>query len=366
MFNLKSLLVVLVAISLVGCGSSKKPSVEAVNTGDSKSDVLAMMAQANVPGVSVAVIKDFEIVETIAAGVIDQNSQVSVTEQTRFQAASISKIVTALAVTKWAAETQISMDTDIKDMLTSWELPDNGLLNQEAVTIEGLLRHTAGINVHGFAGYNRSGPIPTLLQVLEGSGVANSDPIQVTSAPNSEWRYSGGGFTVLQQAIEDYNNMSFSEFMDWQLIDFLGLKNSTFDLEADFDVSTVSTGHFQGDTPITNQFHVYPEKAAAGYWTTATDLAKLGIQFQRALTGGSQWLTAEQAHRMLEPTLSAGYGIGIQLDEEGMFGHMGANEGFLSVMALNQDGFGVVLLTNSDFGVDLFEPIINYFEEKYN
>ena len=325
-----------------------------------------MMAQANVPGVSIAVIKDFKIVEVVAAGVIDQNSQQIVTEKTQFQAASISKMLTAVAVMKWATDTQTPLDTNVKDMLTSWQLPENGLTTENGVTIEGLLRHTAGINVHGFAGYNRNASIPTLIQVLEGrSSIVNSEPIEVTSRPNSEWRYSGGGYTILQQAIEDQTGMSFSNFMNWQIIDFLGLSHSTFDLDANFDTTTVSSGHIKGNSVVANQFHVYPEKAAAGYWTNATDLATFGIQFQLALKGESQMLPVERAQAMLKATLSPGYAIGFEIGERG-FGHTGANEGFRAAIVLNHSGFGVVILTNSDNGDEIFDPIFNYFTAKYN
>lgn len=351
----------------IGCGSNNSKAIESTNTGNSKNDVLSMMAQAKVPGVSIAVIKDFKIVEVIAAGVIDQNSQQIVTEQTRFQAASISKMVTAVAVMKWATDTQTPLGTNVKDMLTSWRLPENGLTTENGVTIEGLLRHTAGINIHGFEGYNRNASIPTLVQVLEGrSSIVNSKPIEVTSKPNTQWRYSGGGYTILQQAIEDQTGMSFSNFMNWKIIDFLALSNSTFDLEANFDTTTVSSGHIGGNSPVTNQFHVYPEKAAAGYWTNATDLATFGIQFQLALKGKSQMLPANRAQEMLKTTLSPDYAMGFEVFGGGRFGHTGTNEGFQSVIVLNHSGFGVVILTNSDNGDEIFDPIFNYFTAKYN
>lgn len=350
---------------MMGCGGSGSKTIVPTNTGNTVSDVESVMSQLNVPGVSIVVINNFEIVETLAIGTINQDTQELVTEQTVFQAASISKTLAAAATIKWATDNQITLDTEVSSLLTSWQLPENGLTTNHKVTIEGILRHTAGINVSGFPGYNTSMAIPTLKQVLAGSATVNTDAIEVSIEPNNKWLYSGGGYSVLQQAIEDQTGMTFGDFMQWQIVGFLGMDNSTFEQTGNTENFIRSSGHRQGNSPISGQYHIYPEQAAAGYWTNANDLAQFGIQLQLALKDQSQILTSEQVHKMLTTTLSSKYGIGLELFEDGYFGHSGSNAGFRSLMRLNPSGFGLIILTNSDKGEQLMAPIIKLFTDKY-
>ena len=164
-----------------------------------------------VPGVSVAVINDFQLDYVEVHGVESRSTQEPVTDKTRFQAASISKSVSAVGVVKLAQEGMISLDTDVNHYLTSWQVSDNELQNTEKVTLRRLVSHTAGTTVHGFRGYRYTESVPTLIQILNGESPANSAPIVVDFVPGSRWRYSGGGYVVMDQALRDVTGITFPE-----------------------------------------------------------------------------------------------------------------------------------------------------------
>ena len=353
---------------LTGCGGSggSEPIVPPVESGNTLSDIEFILSQVDVPGISIAVINNYEVVETFAVGVIDQSNQQLVTEQTVFQAASISKTIAAMAIIKWATENQIPLNSDVNQLLNSWHLPENGFTEQNKANIGNILSHTAGINVSGFPGYNSNTSLPTLVQILNGDALTNTDAIKIVAEPTTQWKYSGGGYTVLQKMIEDQTGLSFKDFMHQEVIEFLGLSNSTFEQNSGLDSLTRSSGHIQGASTINGQYHIYPELAAAGFWSNAHDLAQIAIQLQLALKNESHLLTSEQAQQMLTSSVKSTYGMGLELFGNGYFGHTGSNEGFRSLMRLNHNGYGLIVLTNSDDAEQLTKSLIKLFADKYS
>lgn len=159
--------------------------------------VLRSAAQHRVPGVSVAVIRNGRFVLARGYGVLKSGEDRKVDSATLFQAASISKPVTAMAALHMAQEGRFSLDEDISPLLRGWKLPPNDLTRSNKVTVRRILSHTAGITVSGFPGYPAGAPVPTLVQILDGLPPANTAPIRVDAEPGSLYRYSGGGYTLL-------------------------------------------------------------------------------------------------------------------------------------------------------------------------
>ncbi|HEX4097400.1 MAG TPA: serine hydrolase domain-containing protein, partial [Caulobacteraceae bacterium] len=151
------------------------------------------MARLHVPGVSVAFVRDGRIAWVRGYGVKSVGGS-PVTPDTLFQAASISKPLTALAVLRLVEMGRLDLDTNVNRYLKTWKVGANAFTAQKPVTIRGLLTHTAGVTVHGFPGYSAGEPVPTLTQVLDGVLPANSPPLWVDTTPGTIWRYSGGGY----------------------------------------------------------------------------------------------------------------------------------------------------------------------------
>jgi len=164
--------------------------------------IKTQMARHQIRGLSLAIINGGKIEVTRAYGVVDETSHAPVTPTTLFQAGSISKPVSALGALHLVEAGKLSLDEDVNGKLTSWKVPENRFTATEKVTLRRLLSHNAGVTVHGFPGYDVSVGMPTLVQVLNGTPPANTPPIRVDTTPGAIWRYSGGGFTIMQQMMK--------------------------------------------------------------------------------------------------------------------------------------------------------------------
>src|SRR5580704_12210434 len=170
------------------------------------------MSALRVPGVSIAVIHDGKIEWARGFGVT-RNGGPSVRPDTLFQAASISKPVTAMAVIRLVQSGKLDLDADVNGYLKTWSLPKNEFTAKQKVTLRELLTHTAGVTVHGFPGYASDAAVPTLVQVLNGEKPANSPAILVDTLPGKEWRYSGGGFVITQLLVQDVTGRQLAVLM---------------------------------------------------------------------------------------------------------------------------------------------------------
>lgn len=339
--------------------------------GDSLWNIQERMKHYGVPGVSIAVIKDNKIEWLKSYGIMDKETNLPVNAHTLFQAASISKPVSAYAALKLVEEKKFDLNENVNTYLKSWKLPDNEFTEGKKVTLKGLLSHTAGVTVHGFLGYSPGLPVPTLLQVLDGVKPANSDPIRVDKIPGESFRYSGGGYCIMQQMMIDEEGKTFPQIMHDLVLHPLGMNNSTFDqpLKAE-QLKMAATGYLPDGTVTKGKRHTYPEMAPAGLWTTAEDLAKFAIDIQKTYKGESKVvLSKEMITTMLTPVIKNYMGLGIAVmpkKEDVYFGHDGWNEGFLSKMIAHRDkGYGVVILINAnqpDFIDEVLRSVATVYE----
>ena len=299
-----------------------------------------------VPAVSLAYAEDEEI---ITAGW-------GAEPDTLFQAASISKPVSALLALCLVTDGTLSLDDDIADAIHSWSLP-------QAITLRQLLCHGAGLGVHGFPGYVRGEQIPTLLEILDGRPPANSGPIRSEGPPGLAAVYSGGGYTVLQQLIEETMERSFGDLAAERILAPLGMESATFQQPIPPELESRVAPAFSEGRRIEGGWHVYPELAAAGLWCTPTDLVSFARGVQSAFDGEPgalipQWLAAE----MMRPHFR-GWGLGVQLygtAQDPHFGHTGGNEGYrCELFASAHSGPVAAVMTNSNEGGEVVPAVLN-------
>lgn len=368
MANKRFLIFIAVALlfSLLACQK------DIPTTPENQNEISLLMTLYDVPGVSIAVIKDHKIDYLDVHGIKDGSTQEPVTEQTLFQAASISKSVSTMAALKLVQDGKMSLDENINHTLSSWQLTENSFTTDAKVTLKRLISHTAGTTVHGFRGYRYSENRPTLIQVLNGIPPANSLPIVVDVTPGTLFRYSGGGYCVMQQAVIDVEQKYFPQILQETVLTPLEMQNSTFEQPLpQQNLERAASGHHADGSTVPGNHHIYPEMAAAGLWTTPADLAKFLIEMQLSLDGNSN-LVLDKAltELMLTPVLSDGYGLGMSLinvNGELYFGHGGANEGFRCfMMAHRTAGVGAVVMINSDNGDELADRTIDLIAEKEN
>lgn len=322
--------------------------------GDPTWTIEERMEHYGVPGVSIAVINDGKIEWTKTYGIMDKETKSPVTKETLFQAASISKPISAYAALRLVEQNTIQLNEDINTYLKSWKLPDSEFTKEKKVTLKHLLNHSAGTTVHGFWGYSPGLPVPTLVQLLNGKSPANSRAITVDKTPEESFRYSGGGYCVMQQMLIDVEGKPFPQIMDQQVLKPLGMNNSTYNQPLQKEqLKMAATGYLPDGTMTKGKRHTYPEMAAAGLWTTAEDLAKFAINIQQSLKGKNNLvLSQKMTNEMLTPFVEDHIGLGIFLNKykaEIYFGHGGWNEGFSSELLAHKDkGYGVAILTNSN------------------
>lgn len=335
---------------------------EVLIKGDPSWSIAERMKVHKVPGLTVAVIKDFKVDWARAYGVKDIETNEAVTTETLFQAGSISKSVNAMVAMKKVEQGKISLDEPINNKLVTWKLPENEFTAKKKVSLRNLLSHSGGTTVHGFPGYAPTEKIPTLSQVLDGASPANTKPVRVDFEPGSKVRYSGGGTTIAQLAIMDIEKQPYPEIAKKTVLEPIGMTNSTYSQPLPDDWrKRAASGHRVGGILVDGKIHIYPEMAAAGLWTTPTDLAKFAIEMQLSLAGKSNKVISRESAQTMTTAFMDQAGLGFFIDKRGnavYFGHGGADEGFRAQLMVSRDkGYGVVVMVNSDHGQILQEVI---------
>ena len=332
----------------------------------------ALMAQLHVPGVSIAVVKDFKIHWAKGYGVADTATGRAVDTGTRFQAASISKPVTALAAMRLVQEHRLNLDADVNSMLKSWQVPKSALTRSQAVTPRSLFSHTSGADDgFGFEGYDPKAPLPSVVQILDGLPPSNMGKVTFARAPFEAYKYSGGGVMIMQLALTELSGRPFSEFMQSTVLAPLQMTDSSFEQPLTASATShAALAHGSEGRRMAAPWHVYPEQATSNLWTTPSDLAKFIIEVQSALRGPQgRVLDQHTARDMVAPVGVGRYAVGLAIDQRGegwYFSHNGANWGYRSwLIGHLRKGYGLVIMANGDNGMALMNQIAGRVEKVY-
>ncbi|MEM6319300.1 MAG: serine hydrolase domain-containing protein [Bacteroidota bacterium] len=326
------------------------------------------MAHYNVPGVSVAVVIDGKVRWQKTYGVADNASKKLLNDKTLFQAASISKPVSALAILKLVQEDKIDLDKDVNTYLKDWKLTSAENLPNATATIRQLLTHSAGTNVNGFGGYEQEEYMPTTREILNGDG--KSERLKIVRKPGGKWDYSGGGYVLLQKVVEDVSGQPFAQYMQNEVLQPLDMEASTFTHPIDEQQYTnVSSGHDMEGKVISGKWNNFPELGAGGLWTNPTDLAKYCLYVQNVMAGQKGFLKKETLEQMLIKHGDRDWGLGPFLTGEGnnlIFTHDGSNKGYRAdFLSYAYQGNAAVVMTNSDSGGELAEELMRAITTYY-
>ncbi|MEN9866309.1 MAG: hypothetical protein RL748_1899 [Pseudomonadota bacterium] len=353
------------ALALLSIGPARADKIDDV--------IQAEMQRRQIPGLSLAIVDGGKIVKVKSYGVIEKGSKKAVTPQTLFQAGSVSKPVAALALLHLVDQGKLSLDEDVNLKLKSWKVPESEYTQQKKTSLRTILSHSAGLTVHGFGGYAKGTPVPTLVQVLNGTPPANSAAVVVNIYPGKQTRYSGGGYTVAQQLAQDVSGQSFPDLMQSSVLGPLGMTHSTYQQPLPADKHALAaTGHDNTRRKVAGDWHTYPEMAAAGLWTTPTDLAKMALGMQAMLhprvngkAKNKPVLSGSMAQQMLTPQ-SEQAGLGFFLKPPQEFGHGGRNEGFDTQFTATRDtGQAAVIMINTNDNSGMMSRIIAAISSQY-
>lgn len=321
------------------------------------------MRTMNVPALSIAVVNNGKLEWAKAYGYLSVDSLQKADTQTLFQAASISKPIAALGALKLVEQGKLSLDADINQYLKSWKVKPSRFTEQKPVTLRGLLSHTAGLTVHGFGGYSKGKDIPTPVQILNGEKPANSPAVMSDTVPGVRTKYSGGGYVVMQQAVEDVTGEAFPAFMHKTVLSPIGMTHSTYEQPLPESLkANASIAHFGNGKKIPGDWNTYPEMAPAGLWTTPSDLARYIIDVQQSLKGKANHVLSETMTKAMLSGPLGSHGLGPGVEGKGdtlAFTHGGSNAGYKCLFyASAEKGQGVVIMTNADRGMELISEVM--------
>jgi CubicO group peptidase (beta-lactamase class C family) len=264
-----------------------------------------------------------------------------------FQAGSLSKSVAAAVALELVQRGELDLDADVNDRLSSWSLPPRA-----SASLRDLLSHRAGVNVPFCPGYPQGAPAPSLMQSLEGAEPATTAAVTVDSKAAERFRYSGGGYAIVQQLIEDVRGEPFAETARQVVFDPLGMARSSFRQPPE-----------PLRLPAWADWRNYPEQAAAGLWTTPSDLARFVCALQAALRGDRAGLTQQTAVAMTTPLAKLPYrgqwtvlaflglrfprqaGLGVFVGDHRFINLGGAAGSFSALTGSTEDGTGAVVMT---------------------
>jgi CubicO group peptidase (beta-lactamase class C family) len=301
----------------------------------------------NVPSLSIAVIEDNKIGPVCAYGS-------GISTRTLFQAASLSKLVTAVAALRLVQQGHLVLDGDIDDSLRSWHLPKSDLTAGHPVSLRGLLSMTGGIGTPGFTGYEPGDPLPTLMQILDGLSPAHSRPVRVEFQAGSRYTYSGGGYEIVQALIQDTAHRSFAAAMEDLILKPAGMSDSLFapTLPANLYARAALGHHGDGDE-LPGGWRLTPELAADGMWSTPSDLARLLVELAKAYRGEDGGLLERAVARSMFARQNGGpYGLGGALSGSGeslVLMKRGQNVGYQGYLLIFPEaGQGMVIMSGSE------------------
>jgi CubicO group peptidase (beta-lactamase class C family) len=299
------------------------------------------------------------------------SSRETVGPETRYQAASISKTFAALAALSLSIERRVSLDEDVAHYLKRWRLPALPPASSRPVTLRRLFGMTAGCTVPGYLGYRSGAQLPDDVQVLQGGPPANSPPVIIATPPGTARAYSGGGCQVAQAVLEDATAQSFGALVEQLVLRPLAMNHSAFwQPPPASQAGSLALAHDRDRQEIEGGWHVYPEFAAAGLWSTPSDIAQLIVAIASSAAGNDGSLFAERGLAdMLTRVDDLGYGLGVALagaarDRIAM--KRDNNAGFRSAfVACPTSGQGAVVMTNGDNGGPVVDRVLDALVRRY-
>jgi len=328
------------------------------------------MAFYRVPGVSIAVIDKYSTEWARGYGIERVGTDLPVTPDLLFQAASISQSVTACGILHLAEQGKIDLDGDANAYLKSWKIPSGSMTGETKATPRHLMSHCAGLISLKLAGYPFGNTMPTVLDILRGQKPSDSPGVYIYKEPGTEVQHSELGYAVLHQLLEDTEGRSFQLILTEAVLRPLQMNQSTFEIPLpDIMRTKAVTGHTRHGDPVKEGWFYYPVAAASGLWSTPSDLCLFVIDVMKTALGQSQTVVSPESARMMLTPQLGNQGLGFEIYDTGenlYFSQRGSTEGYeCSIVAYPARGQGVVIMANSDNGAYLIDEILRSVSDAY-
>ncbi|WP_298897201.1 serine hydrolase [uncultured Psychroserpens sp.] len=360
MFKKITLLFFLMSLALYG-----QKNAQEINsfTKDLDQKIPKLLQEFTVPGTAIAIIENGELVLQKAYGYADVDTKTKVTAQTGFNIGSISKTIAAWGIMKLVEEGKIDLDAPAENYLTRWKLPESEF-DSKQVTVRRLLSHTAGLSLHGYPGWTPDDRLSTIEESLNGR---NNGPgrVEMIMEPGTKWKYSGGGYTILQLIMEEVTGQKFEDYMQAQILKPLGMTNSSYKI----DKTILKNSSFEYDNFGERiDFELFTAQAAAGLHTTIEDFTRFAYASLFAYKNNKKYnsvLTSSTLKDMMQPAPASNdsYGLGYQVQSipgvsYTLKGHGGANTGWHAFFRVNPDtNDGFIMITNGGSGHNIYRQV---------
>lgn len=326
---------------LVLCGLVWLPQSQgATSPAKLEAEIPKLMEQGNIPGLSIAVIRNGQIAWQGAFGRREPaKDSLPVDAQTVFAAASLSKPAFAYCVFRLVDRGEFDLDKPLYSYLPYPRLEHDE--RYKRITARMVLSHTTGLPNWG------------------------GTPLNLINPPGERFGYSGEGFVYLQKAIEKLTGQSLNDLARKEVFTPLGMERSSYVWAPDLASNIVNGLSRTGDT---QKIEKRDANAAASLLTTAQDFARFAIAVMEG-----RGLKPESSEIMLRPAVKAksqgllesngkiywGLGWGLQqTDADNAFWHWGDNGAFKAYVEANRaTRSGMVYFANSDGGLSILGAI---------
>ncbi|MEX1140409.1 MAG: serine hydrolase domain-containing protein [Bacteroidota bacterium] len=316
----------------------------------------AQRVYRNLPGLSVALVHDQDLIYARGFGLADLEDEVPATAQTMYRVASITKTLTATAVMQLRDQGKLRLDDPIERHLP-WFRIKNRFPNAPAMTIRHLLTHTSGLPRESAYPYWTDYKFPSRSEMIK--ALEQQETVFPTE---TRLKYSNLGVVLAGEIVAEISGIPYSEYVAKNILEPLGMSSTTvYFQDKDRDRLAVGYGRrmengSRREMPFLNARAI---AASANLTSTVEDLAKFAsLQFREGhVVFGSQILrgsTLKEMHRVqwLNPTWNGGWGLGFDVTRKGektVVGHGGWIRGYRSQLSLlPEDKIAVIVLTNAD------------------
>ena len=331
-------------------------------------NVPKLMEQHNVPGVSLAILQKGRKTQFYYFGFANLASKQLLDEDSGFNVGSVSKSLTAWGIMKLVEQGKVALDSPVEKYISRWKIPKSNY-NSSGVTVRRLLSHTSGLSQHAVPQFEVHEELPSVEESLKNSSNYHGDKVRLESPPGAQWRYSGGGYTVLQLLIEEVSGIEFSDFMEKEILQPLGMLKSSFEPDGPL-LSTLAKSYDQAGNETARL--VFTATGSAGLQTTLNDLTRFAAATLNRLDNPSSKavLKAETITQMVSIDSNAsigsghlshrnyGFGYFVTDTEPFFYGHGGDNRGWHSRFLLYPNtNNGLVIMTNSSNGFLLAQQL---------
>ncbi len=326
-------------------------------------DVEDRMKHHGAIGFSLTTIKDFKIEATKGYGYCRKADEIFVDKHSIFRVGSISKSLTSIVVLKLQEKGQLDIDTDIRQYLKTWKLPESQYIRNTSLTLRHLLSHRSGLKQQQAfkrgvrQGFLKGESLPSLNQALDGETILH--PVTFVAEPGSKYSYSNQGYNLIQKVLEDITGKVFEELAEELVLRPFAMNNSTFKTVYPDDSNSNYCYAYRDQKVHEGYYENTILKCAGGLFSTSEDLAKFALNVANINNSNNNFLSPKIARQFFDGDV---YGLGFDLiskDSLFLFSHSGRSSGYYSFMAMDPDkGNGFTMLVNTDYVGDFFSEML--------